>query len=420
VKPVEEHLADCLAAVDVLRPASVPLLEALDCLLAQDVVSPIDLPGFDNSSMDGFAVRMPDVAAATGERPAVLDVVADVPAGAGAPVPLPAGGAARIMTGAPVPPGTDAVVPVEWTDLSFEHPAGPGAEPRVRIGQAPRPGQFVRPAGEDVRAGDVVLFEGTRLTPRHVGLLAAVGRDEVPVRRRPRVAVLSTGSELVPPGRPLAYGQIHDSNGYGLTAAVLELGAHADHVGVVGDDEAALLGTLERTLAGTDGVDLVITSGGVSAGAYDTVKEVLRRLGTVVFDKVAMQPGMPQGFGVVGPRGTPIFTLPGNPVSAMVSFEVFVRPVLRKMAGETSLHRHTLIATAGAAWPSPQGKRQFVRGVLERRVDGSAVVVPVGGQGSHLVADLAAATCLAVVPEEVTRVSVGTDLRVMLLDRVRR
>jgi molybdopterin molybdotransferase len=239
----------------------------------------------------------------------------------------------------------------------------------------------------------------------------------VRVRPRPRVVVLSSGSELMEPGRPLGYGQIYDSNGYGLAAAAAELGAVARHVGIVADEPREFSAMLEDQLVRAD---LLITSGGVSMGAYDIVKEVLSQLGTVTFDKVAMQPGMPQGFGTIGPDATPIFTLPGNPVSAMVSFEVFVRPVIRKMFGEANLHRHSLVAEATQGWFSPEGKRQFVRARLQRRADGTAVVTPVGGQGSHLVADLAEATCLAVVPEPVTEVRPGDVLRCLLLDRTRR
>ena len=429
MKPVEEHLAECLAAVAELEPEPTALLDALDCVLAEDVASPVDLPGFDNSAMDGFAVRLPDVLGAAEDRPVVLDVVADLAAGARPDVALTPGGAARIMTGAAVPEGTDAVVPVEWTGAATPG-QGPGdrggfaagrhGADRVEVRRAPGGGQFVRRAGEDVRRGEVVLTAGTRLTPRHVALLAAVGRAQVLVRRAPRVAVLSSGSELVEPGRPLGPGQVYESNGYGITAAVLELGAQAHRVGAVADDAATLLRVIRDRVASAD---LVVTSGGVSAGAYDTVKEVLRGLGTVRFDKVAMQPGMPQGFGTVdgdGGRSVPIFTLPGNPVSARVSFEVFVRPVVRKMAGETSLHRHTVLAAATTGWASPPGKRQFVRAVLHRADDGSRLVTPVGDQGSHLVADLAGATCLAVVPEDVSAVRAGHEVRCMLLDRVRR
>ncbi|HET9656335.1 MAG TPA: gephyrin-like molybdotransferase Glp [Kineosporiaceae bacterium] len=408
MKPVEEHLAECLAAVQVLPPAWLAPLDALDCVLAEDVVSAVDLPSFDNSSMDGYAVTIPDVAAVGEGRPVTLPVTADIPAGSTGRQRISPGTTARIMTGAPVPAGADAVVPVEWTD---------GGADRVEIRQAPSAGQYVRTAGDDVRAGQTVLTAGTRLSPRHVGLLAAVGRSRVLVRPRPRVVVISTGSELMEPGRPLGHGQVYDSNGYALAAAALEVGAIARHVGIVADDARELLALLEDQLTRAD---LIVTSGGVSAGAYDTVKEVLSQLGTVRFDKVAMQPGMPQGFGTVGPGGTPIFTLPGNPVSSMVSFEVFVRPVIRKMWGESGLHRHSLVAEATQDWRSPEGKRQFVRARLERRQDGVALVTPIGGQGSHLVADLAEATCLAVVPEDVTQVRTGDSLRCLLLDRGRR
>jgi molybdopterin molybdotransferase len=337
-----------------------------------------------------------------------LPVVADLPAGVGRPERLPAGAAARIMTGAPFPAGADGVVPVEWTDA--------GAE-RVRIERSPRAGQYVRRAGEDVRAGERVLSTATRLTARHVALAAAVGRDTLRVRTRPRVVVVSTGSELVKVGGALAYGQVYDSNGPSLLAAAAELGCDAELVGPVPDDPEVLLAALRRAAAVGD---VVLTSGGVSAGAYDTVKEVLRAAGGVEFVRVAMQPGMPQGLGVLGEGLTPVFTLPGNPVSTMVSFEVFVRPALRKMAGESRLHRHSVPAVVEAGWSSPAGKRQFVRGRLRRLEDGSAVVEKVGGHGSHLIADLAEANCLVVVPEEVSTVHAGDTLRCLLLDRTRR
>lgn len=408
MKSVDEHVADCLAAVELSPPAEVPVLEALDLVLAEDIITAVDLPRFDNSSMDGYAVRLPDVATAAADHPVTLPVSADLPAGIGELPELVPGTAARIMTGAPVPAGTDAVVPVEWTD---------GGAGTVTITRRPAPGQFVRLAGEDVRAGTTVLAAGTRVNPRQVALLAAVGCPTVRVHPAPRVVVLSTGSELVPPGAPLQPGRIYDSNGYGLVAAARELGAVARHGGLVPDHEETLLAALRSALADAD---LIVTSGGVSAGAYDTVKAVLRRLGTVRFEKVAMQPGMPQGLGVLGPGEVPVLTLPGNPVSSMVSFELFVRPVLRKLAGEVSLYRPTVDAVAGAAWTSSPGKRQFVRAVLATRADGVRTVTPVGGQGSHLVADLAGAGCLAVVPEEVTEVEIGRTLTCLLLERGRR
>lgn len=405
---VEEHLARCLAAVAPLPPIDLALLEALDCVLAEDVVARVPLPAFDNSSMDGYAVHVEDVASATEEHPVVLPVVADLAAGASEALPLVRGSAVRIMTGAPTPPATGAVVPVEWTD---------GGVAKVTIRRSPRPGQNLRRAGEDVVPGELLISAGTRLAPRHVGLLAAAGHDRVRVRPRPRVIVLSTGSELVEPGRPLGFGQIYESNGHALTAAALDVGAFAVRAGIVPDDPRLLMSTLEDHLVRAD---LVLTSGGVSAGAYDTVKEVLSRLGTVRFDRVAMQPGMPQGFGTIGPDDTPIFTLPGNPVSSYVSFEVFVRPALRKMLGESQLHRPTVTATVTEGWTSIPGKRQFVRVELTRDDAGQAFVHPVGGHGSHLVADLAHANALAVVPEETTRVVPGDTLRCMVLERGRR
>lgn len=414
MRSVDDHLADCLSLVRPLPPLELALGDALDCVLVGDVVSQVSSPPFDNSGMDGYAVMTADVADAAVERPVTLPVVADLPAGTTQSLPLTPGTAIRIMTGAPVPPGADSVVPVEWTD---------GGIDRVRIDRAPALGAHVRGAGEDVRPGDLLLRSGTRLTPRHLGLLAASGLGRVAVRPPPRVVVMSTGSELVQPGRPLAFGQIPDSNSYALAAAVTDTGAIAYRVAMVDDDPRALVDALEDCLVRAD---MVVTTGGVSAGAYDTVKEVLSRLGTVRFVKVAMQPGMPQGVGTLGERrqedgsvGTPILTLPGNPVSAYVSFEVFVRPALRKMLGETSLHRPMVTAEASDGWSSPDGKRQYARVRVEGAGD-QRTVRPVGGQRSHLVADLAQSNALAVVPEDVTVVAEGDTVECLLLERGRR
>jgi molybdopterin molybdotransferase len=409
VRRVEEHLAECLRLVEPLPPIDLPLLDAADCRLTEDVVSAVDLPRFDNSSMDGYAVRVAEVAGAGPGAAVTLPVAGDIPAGRPDVPDLAPGTTLRIMTGAPFPAGADAVVPVEWTD---------GGTEIVAIERVPAAGQFVRGAGEDVRAGQLVAAAGTRLSPRHVALLAAVGRDRVKVRPRPRVVVISTGSELTPPGQPLPPGHIYESNGYGLAAAAAELGADVHRVGVVVDDPKAVLAAIEDQVMRAD---LLVTTGGVSAGAYDTVKAVLSRLGSVTFTKVAMQPGMPQGLGTVGRDRTPILTLPGNPVSALVSFELFVRPVIRRMRDEDELHRPSVSAVAAEGWHSPGGRRQFVRAVLEGEADGDARVRPVaGGHGSHLVAQLAEATCLAVVPEEVTEVKPGDVLRCIPLERGRR
>lgn len=405
MKSVEEHLTGILERVTPLSPLELQLLDAHGSMLVDDVAATGDLPPFDNSSMDGYAVRLADVADAGERYPVVLDVVADIPAGTSPDVALEPGTCVRIMTGAPVPEGTDAIVPVEWTDAGM---------PTVRVRRTPGEGQYIRHRGDDVAAGQTVLEAGTTLGSAQVGLLAAIGRDRIRVRPRPRVVILSTGSELVQPGRPLTAGQIRDSNSYMLTAAAREAGAIAYRVGNVADDPKALIDTIEDQLIRAD---VVVTTGGVSAGAYDVVKEVLTELGTVDFDKVAMQPGMPQGFGTIGPDDTPIFTLPGNPVSAFVSFEVFVRPALLKMAGVTETARTLVKARCEAAFTSPEGKRQFVRAKYTPAENpaASATVEPVGGQGSHLIGSLALADALVVVPEDVTEVRHGSTVDVMLL-----
>lgn len=401
MRSVDEHRAVVLDGMPALEPLDITLSDARGCLLAEDVVAPWPLPSFDNSAMDGYAVRATDVATATPDQPVRLTVIDDVPAGYRATERLRPGTAVRIMTGAPMPEGADAVVPVESTD---------GGTATVAITAPAAPGAYLRRAGDDVRQGEVVLEAGGVLGPRQIALLAAVGRGRVLVRPRPRVVVLSTGSELVEPGVPLVPGLIPDSNGVMLAVAAQAAGAEAYRAGPVRDDEALLLDTLEDQLVRAD---LVITTGGVSMGAYDTVKAVLSRLGTVEFVKVAMQPGMPQGFGRLGPDETPIVTLPGNPVSAYVSFEVFVRPVIRRMLGHAEIDRPRLEAVCTEAFDSPGGKTQFARGLLGSSPEGP-VVRPVGGQGSHILGGLARADVLIVVPPEVEHVAVGD--RVTVLD----
>ena len=401
---VAEHLARVLSVVQPLAPLQLGLMDAHGCVLTEDVVAPAPLPAFDNSSMDGYAVRAADVAAAREGSPVVLPVTGDVAAGPASPLRVQPGVCVRIMTGAMMPAGADAVVPVEWTD---------GGVAQVAISRAPAVGANVRGIGEDVAAGETVLTDGTYLGAVQVGLAAAVGRSRVLVRPRPRVVVVSTGSELTEAGQPLTPGRIYDSNSLALTAAAIEAGAIAYRVGIVPDDPRRLAATLEDQLVRAD---LLVTSGGVSVGAYDVVKEVLSRLGTVGFDKVAMQPGMPQGFGTIGPDSTPVFGLPGNPVSALVSFEAFVRPALRKMLGATPIERPKVRAVTTKALTSSPGKRSFLRVALEVK-KGAYVVTPVSGPGSHLLAGLSRANALAVIPEDVEKVPVGEPVDVLVLER---
>ncbi|MFB7336429.1 gephyrin-like molybdotransferase Glp [Streptomyces adustus] len=423
---VDEHLQDILATVRPLEPIELQLLDAQGCVLVEDVLAPGSLPPFDNSSMDGYAVRVVDVAGASEEFPAVLEVVGDVAAGQADLLHVGPGQAARIMTGAPLPPGAETVVPVEWTDgglgegpVSGMRAAGlypGGAGGQVRAHRPAEARAHVRAKGSDVRAGECALEAGTVLGPSQIALLAAIGRGTVRVRPRPRVVVMSTGSELVQPGEQLGSGQIHDSNSFALTAAARDAGAIAYRVGAVVDDVDILRSTIEDQLVRAD---LMVTTGGVSVGAYDVVKEALSHVDDedepgsgIEFRKLAMQPGKPQGFGSIGADHIPLLALPGNPVSSYVSFELFVRPAIRTLMGLADVHRPTTRATltADKALTSPAGRRQFLRG---SHADGT--VRPVGGSGSHLVAALAHADALIVVPEDVTSVEPGTEVEVVLL-----
>ncbi|WP_311765169.1 molybdopterin molybdotransferase MoeA [Streptomyces zingiberis] len=498
---VDEHLADILRQVSPLEPLELQLLDAQGCVLTEDVTAAVALPPFDNSSMDGYAVRAEDVEGASAESPRTLTVIGDIAAGSGGLPTVGPGTAARIMTGAPLPPGADAVVPVEWTDggtgggpataMRAHSTAPEGATGEVRVHRPAPAGSHVRRRGCDVADGDTVLRSGTLLGPAQLGLAAAIGRGSVRVRPRPRVVVMSTGSELVPPGTELPPGRIHDSNSFALTAAARDAGALAYRVTAVADDAASLRAAVEEQLIRAD---LVVTSGGVSVGAYDVVKEAFSGPGRgafsgegpeggapsgeepvaagdpgggrgdgrgdgaatgveetdpgaepshtrpggagtagrsaaggsgspasaapppppadrVDFRRLAMQPGKPQGFGRVGPDGTPLLALPGNPVSAFVSFELFVRPAIRALMGLPPQGRGTVRAVCPeGVTSSPAGKRQYLRG---RFADGR--VTPLGGPGSHLMKALADADALIVVPEEATSVPPGGEVDVILL-----
>lgn len=378
-------------------PVTVSLTEAQGLALADDVVAPLSLPVFDNSAMDGYAVRAEDVAGATAEHPVVLPVAEDIPAGRTDVLALQPGTVHRIMTGAPVPSGATAVVPVEATD---------GGAETVTIRQPSNPGQHIRRAGEDVNAGTTVLRKGQLVTPAVLGLASALGLAELTAIPRQRVLVISTGTELVAPGSPLLPGQIYESNSIMLAAAVREAGAVVVATPTAGDDVAQFSSVLDRYAAEAD---LIITSGGVSAGAYEVVKDAFGRSGDqgVEFVKVAMQPGMPQGIGRVA--GTPIITLPGNPVSALVSFEVFIRPALRLAMGLPDPQRPHQTAVLTEALTSPRGKRQFRRAVLDHD---SGTVISFGPPASHHLRWLASANALLDIPEDVAEVAAGTELQV--------
>lgn len=402
-RSVDEHLEVVLGRVDPLPPFEQPLLDALGLVLCEDVVSPVSLPGFDNSAVDGYAVRSGDLAGASAEQPVVLPVTGEIAAGRSRPIVVTPGTAVRIMTGAPLPRGADSVVPVEWTD------AGTAS---VRIVQRPPKGASVRWAGEDLEAGTKVLDRDTVLGPRQIAVLAAVGRARVRVRPRPRVVVISTGAELREPGSRLVDGQIYDSNSYTLASAARQTGAVVYRVGIVDDDPKKIMDTLSDQLVRAD---LVITSGGVSKGLYDVVKEVLTKLGTIDFPEVAMQPGKPQGFGVMGDDQIPVFTLPGNPVSAYVSFEVFVRPAVRRLMGAVPYQRQPVSGVLLDGFASPPGRRQFVRAAA-RSGDEGWMARTVGGHGSHLLGGLSRSNALIVVPEDTTSCRAGDRVELWLLD----
>lgn len=401
--PVPDLVERILASVSPLSDFPQPLMEALGLALAEDVSATISLPGFDNSGMDGYAVTYADVATASADTPVQLPVVGEIGAGRAGLMALSPGTAAKIMTGAPVPAGCDAVVPYEWTDRGVA---------QVRITQAPGKHQHIRFAGEDVAEGDLLLEHGTVLGPRHLGLLAAVGRATVRCRPRPRVVVISTGSELREPGTTLSRDSIYDGNSYLLAASARAAGAIAYRVGIVPDDPRTFTDALSDQLVRAD---LVVTSGGVSEGDFDVVKEALSSLGSVWFGGVAMQPGKPQGFGTVGDDRTPIFTLPGNPVSAYISFETFVLPAIRRMMGKLPYSRPMTPARLTHGLSSPAGKQQMVRAAWDRD-RGGAFVSPVGGHGSHLLGDLASSNALIVVPPETTALQAGDMVQVLRLD----
>jgi molybdopterin molybdotransferase len=390
--PVEAHLARVLAAIRPIEPARLGLEAAEGTVLAADAVATGALPSFDNSSMDGYALHASDVAAATAEAPVTLPVTDQIPAGDTRTVTVVPGTCVRIMTGALLPAGADAVVPVEWTD---------GGTGQARFSRPVPKNHAIRRTGDDVAVGAALLPAGTRLGPAQIALLAASGHGSVLARAAPRVAVIATGNELSEPGSPLVPGRIWESNSYMLAAAVRQAGGAATRHRA-GDDPQTVLALLGELAAQAD---LLITSGGVSMGGeHDVIKAALSGSGDLTFRKVAMQPGMPQGFGVIGRDRTPILTLPGNPVSAFVSFCLFGWPALDALSGLAPRPLASRRAALTGPVTSPKGRRSFLRGVL---APDAATVTPLTGQGSHQLGALARANALIVVPEEVAAMAAG-------------
>lgn len=393
-----------LQNIQPVGQTSVPLDQAARRILAQDIRAATDLPPFDNSAMDGFAVRAADTSASR----VTLRVVADIAAGASPGrgfTRLAPGEAARIMTGAPLPSGADAVIPVEETDFN-ERGAGIPAPAQVTISRKVDAGENVRPRGSDVRAGQIVLTICQRLRPQELGLLAMLGVANVPVFEMPRVALLSSGDELLPVEAPLTEGKIHDSNSYAIAAQIEETGAQVIRLGVAADERAAVESLLERAVEAA--ADLIVTSAGVSVGAFDFVKEVVESKGRLDFWRVNMRPGKPLAFGEY--RGIPFIGLPGNPVSAFVTFEVFARPAIEKLSGlETRPRRRTTVRLAEAVMSD--GRESYLRAIIQE--DGTAQLT--GHQGSGNLLSLVQANALLIIPAGVKCRPAGQEVEAWLV-----
>jgi len=397
--PVEEYRDDVLSSVEPLAPIELHLQEALGCVAARDVHAQEDMPSFSSSAMDGFAVRSADVAGASPESPVELRVAGRARIGRRPDATVGGGESIRIDTGAPVPAGADAVVPIEACLSSRE---------TVRVLQPVSPGKHVRPAGEDATPGDLLVPAGRRLGAPELGVLAAAGHARMLVHPRPRVVVISTGDELIDPGQFPQFGEVRDSNAYTIFGAVRETGARPYLAGIVRDDVDAFREAIVSQLVQADAF---ISSGGVSVGEHDVVKRAFFKRGEVRFTRVAMQPGMPQAFGRI--EGKPYFGLPGNPVSVFVSFEMFVRPALMKMAGRRDLDRPQVTAVLDTDVEGPKGKTVFAR-VRVRRAEDGWRAASAGARGSNLFTSVARSNGLAVIPPGVDRIEAGSQCRVIL------
>ena len=406
---VQEALTAVLAGVSVLPAEQVSLLDGLGRVLAQSVVAQASLPPFANSSMDGYALIAADLFGATSQNPVTLQVIGDVAAGAVLKVTVSSGTAVRIMTGAPLPPGADAVVPVEDTDEAWRDRERPLPK-HIQVSRAVKSGDYIRHPGEDIESGQTILEQGHILRPQEVGILASLGISEISVIRRPRIAILATGDELLELEQPLQPGKIRNSNGYTQAAQVLALGAEPVQLGIAGDSETAVRRKLQAGLEAN--VDLFISSAGVSVGAYDVVKAVLEQEGNVGFWRVRMRPGKPLAYGTY--HGVPYLGLPGNPVSAMVSFERFARVAILKMAGHQKLERPTVTAVVQNEIHS-DGRESYVRAVVKRQ-DGEYQATLTGDQGSHIMTSLVKANALLIVPEGTRHVPSGSHLTAWMID----
>ncbi|GAA1334561.1 molybdotransferase-like divisome protein Glp [Saccharothrix algeriensis] len=403
MRSVDEQLAKVIAAAVRPAPVRVAISESQGLLCAEEVVAERALPGFDQAAVDGYAVRSVDVQAAS-EEPVQLPVVGEIPAGSRQPRRLQPGQAVRVATGAPLPTLADAVVPVGFTD---------GHAAKVTV-QRPVPSAgFVRRTGEDVQTGDVAVRRGATIGAAQVGLLAAVGRNKVLVHPRPRVSVISVGEELVDVDRAPGQGQVYDVNSYALAAAARDAGAEVSRVGILSADPRRLREVVEGRLLLSE---VVVVAGGVGGVVGDEVRAALADLGDVDVTRVAMHPGSVQGFGRLGPDAVPTFLLPANPMSALVVFEVLVRPLIRAALGKRNPYRRAVGARLLSPLTSTKGRRGYLRGQLLRDAEsGEYLVQPLGISGSHLLASLAEANCLIMVDEDVTDVSVGEEVTVSFL-----
>ncbi|MDY6795709.1 MAG: molybdopterin molybdotransferase MoeA [Actinomycetota bacterium] len=397
---IREARGRVLEAVRRLEIVETALLDSLGMTLAEEAVAGNDIPPFDNSAMDGYAIRVADIEGASRDEPVELSVLGDLPAGRVPQVTVGEGQALRIMTGAPMPRGADTVIPVESTQAREES---------VLILEALEKGWHVRLAGEDVREGETVLEPGIAVGPAEIGMLASLGYGKVRCYRRAVAGIIATGDELVGVDQELSPGKIRESNSYTTYGMVLEAGAEPRRLGMVKDEASALEDLIMRNM---DEVDLFITSGGVSVGDYDMVKDVLGKLGEMNFWKVSMRPGKPQAFGHI--HGKPLFGLPGNPVSVMVSFEQFVRPALLKMMGRKELLRPEVTAVMDTPIGRKRGRTELVRVVLEWR-EGRYHAIVTGPQGSGILRSMVLGNGLAIIGEDVGRLEPGAEVTVQLL-----